>query len=211
MKKYHVFLFSLFFCPIAALAQYQNATAEQKKEIVNKITQNSVNVNTMLCGFTQVKELSFLDEKVTSEGKMFYKKTNKIRWEYTVPVQYAFSTDGKTMSGTAGGKTTTVPANQRKFFDGICRVMISGITGTGLVDSSDFDTDFFVGSADYMVVLNPKKKEVTDLYSSILLYVSKTNNRVYSIELVEKTGDKTTITLNNIQVNATINDAIFSQ
>jgi len=212
IKKYPVLLIGLLFCSITGLAQYQKATAEQQKEIVSKITLALSNMNTMQCDFTQVKELTFIGDKATSEGKMFYKKTNKLRWEYTKPVRYAFSTDGKNLWTATGDKTTIVPANQRKLLDGMNKVMISGVTGTGLADNSpDFDTEIFVGSNDYKIVLTPKKKEVKDLYSSIQLYVNKQNNRTRSIELVENKGDKTTIELKNIQVNTTINDDIFSQ
>jgi len=211
MKKYSVLLIGLLFCSITGSAQYQKATEEQQKEIVSKITLALNNMNTMQCDFTQVKELTFIGDKATSEGKMFYKKTNKLRWEYTAPVRYAFSTDGKNLWTTVGGKTTAVPANQRKLLAGMNKVMISGVTGTGLVSSSDFDTELFIGNDDYKIVLIPKIKEVKDLYSSIQLYVNKQSNRTQSVELVEKKGDKTTIELKNIQVNKTINDQIFSQ
>jgi len=209
--KYTVLWIGLLFCSITGSAQYQKATEEQQKEIVSKITQALSAMNTMQCDFTQVKELTFIGDKATSEGKMFYKKTNKLRWEYTKPVQYAFSTDGKNLWTTAGGRTTAVPAGQRKLLDGMNKVMISGVTGTGLVNSPDFDTDILVGSDDYKIVLIPTKKEVKDLYSSMQLYVNKQSNRTQSVELVEKNGDKTTIELKNIQVNKAMNDEIFSQ
>jgi len=211
MKKYPFFIIGLLLCSVMGSAQYRNTTDEQKKEIVNKILQTSGNVNTMQCDFTQVKELSFVGDKVTSEGKMFYKKTNKIRWEYVKPYRYAFSTDGKNVRMTSGDKTTIMPDNQRKLFVAVCNIMLSSVGGTGLVDSPDFDTAFFMGSDDYKVIFTPKKKEVKNLFSSIQLYAGKADNRIRSVELVEKSGDKTTITLKNIQLNTSINDAIFSQ
>jgi len=211
IKKYQILLFSLFVCSVSLLAQYQNATEEQKKEIISKISQASGSMNTMQCEFTQVKELSFIDDQLSSKGKMFYKKTNKIRWEYAEPYQYVFSMDGKNGRMTVGGKTTTVPANQSKLFNELSKVMVSSVSGTGLVDSPDFDSEFFVGSNDDKVVLIPKQKEVKDLFSSIQLYIGKSDNRIHSVELIEKSGDKTTITLKNIQVNTAIDDKIFSQ
>jgi outer membrane lipoprotein-sorting protein len=211
MKNYSFLLIGLFFFSTFLSAQYQSATEEQKKEIVSRITQASDNMNTMQCDFTQVKELSFMDDKVTSEGKMYYKKTNKIRWEYTKPYQYVFSMDGQNVHMKQGDKTTTIPANQSKLFKEISKVMVGGVSGAGLVDSPDFDTQFLVGSSDYKIVLSPKKKEVKDLFASVQLYVGKTDNRIRSVELVEPSGDKMTVTLKNVQVNATINDEIFSK
>ena len=211
MKKYTVLLIVLLFCSISLSAQYQNATEAQKKELVGKIKQVADEMNTMQCDFTQMKELTFMDDKITSEGKMYYKKTNKIRWEYTKPYQYVFSMDGQNIHIKQGDKATTMPANQSKLFKEISNVMVGGVSGAGLVDSPDFDTQLLVGSADYKIVLTPRKKEVKDLFSSIQLYVGKTEIRIRSVELIEQSGDKMTITLKNMQLNATINDAIFSQ
>jgi len=211
MNKSKILLTFFLFCSFAVYAQYQSATEEQKKEIVSKVIRTSGSMNTMQCDFTQVKELTFIGDKATSEGKMFYKKSNKMRWEYTKPVQYAFSTDGNNMMSTVGGKTTGVATDQRKLLDGINKVIISGVTGTDLVNSPDFDTDFFVGSADFKIVLIPKKKEVKDLFSAINLYINKSDNHVSSVELIDKSNDKTTITLKNIQVNIAISDEVFSQ
>jgi len=194
---------------VALSAQYQNATNEQKKEIINQITQAAGEMNTMQSDFTQVKESSFLDEKITLEGKVYYKKPNKIRFEYTKPNPYVIAMDGQNMSMTSGGQKTTIPANQSKLFSEISRVMISGVSGSGLVDSPDFDTQLAIGPTDYKVVLTPKKKEVRDLFSAIQLYVGKSDKRIRSVELVEKGGDKTTITLRTLSVNTMINDETF--
>jgi len=211
MRKYKILIMSLFLWSASVSAQYQNATEEQKKEIVSKITQASNEMNTMQCDFTQVKELSFMDEKITSEGKMAFKKSNKIRWEYTKPYQYVFAMDGQNVRMTSGDKTNKIPVNQSKMFNEISKVMIGGVSGSGLVVSPDFDTQFMVGSNDYKVVLTPKKKEVKDMFASIQLIVGKTDNRIRSVEMIDKEGDKTSITLKNFQINTELKDELFSE
>ena len=163
MKKIPVLLICLLLCTMSLSAQYQKATEAQKNEVVSKITQASGNMTTMQGDFIQVQELSFMDEKLTSEGKMYFKKTDKIRWEYIKPNKYVFSMDGKDVSMTMGDKTNTVPAKSNKMFGEISRVMTGGISGNGLVDSPDFDSQFMVGKDDYQIILTPKKKEIKDL------------------------------------------------
>jgi len=211
MKKYPVIFVGLLFFSTSLSAQYQKAAEEQKKEIVSKITQVSGEMQTMQCDFTQVKELSFMDEKVTSEGKMVFKKPNKIRWEYTKPVKYVFSMDGQNARMTSGDNTTTIPASQNKLFRELSGVMVGGVSGAGLVDSPDFDAQFFVGSSDFKVVLVPKKKEVKDLFAAVQVYVGKSDNRIRSVELVEASGDKMTVTLKNVQMNVAVDDTVFTQ
>ena len=151
-----------------------------------------------------------MDDKQTSEGKMYYKKTDKIRWEYIKPIKYVLSMDGQNVHMTTGGKTDKTSLKSSKMFGGISNVMIGGVSGRGLVNSPDFDSQFMVGKDDYQIILTPKKKEIKDLFSSVQLYVGKSDNRIRSVELVEKSGDKTTITLKNVKINEAIDDKIFS-
>ena len=210
MNRNLVLLIGLFLCSMSLSAQYQNATEEQKKEIINMITQASGNMSTMQCDFVQVKELSFMDEKITSEGKMYYKKTDKIRWEFVKPDKFIFLMDGKNISLKSGdNNATTIPVKSNKLFSELSKVLVGGVSGSGLIDSPDFDSKFMVGKDDFQIILNPKKKEIKDLFSTVQLYVGKSDNRIRSVELIDKDGDKTTITLQNVKINAAIDDAIF--
>jgi outer membrane lipoprotein-sorting protein len=209
MNKIVVLLTGLLLYPALLQAQYRDATKEQQDEIVSRITQAADDMRTLQGDFVQVKELSFMDDKVTSEGKMYYKKADKIRWEYTKPYKYVFTMDGKNVR--MGDKTNAVPVNSSKMFGEISKVMIGGVSGSGLVGSPDFDAGFMVGKDDYKIVLTPKKKEIKDLFSTVQLYVNKADHRIRSVELVEKSGDRTTITLKNVRINAAIGDNIFSE
>jgi outer membrane lipoprotein-sorting protein len=194
-----------------AQSAYQAATDAQKKEIVDIITQASNAMRTMQCDFTQEKELSFMNDKVVSEGKMFYKQPNKIRWEYTKPMAYVFAMDGKNIFMDAGNNQTTVPARSSKMFSSMSDIIVGGVSGAGLIDSPDFTAVFSVGNNDYRITLTPLKKEVKDLFDHIQLFVNKSDSRIQKVELVEKGGDKTLILLKNMQTNTTVNDEIFSR
>ena len=79
---------------LSAQNSYQKATETQKKEITDNIRRVAREIKTLKADFTQVKELSFMKDQVTSEGKMLYKPNDKIRWEYTRPYAYVFAMDG---------------------------------------------------------------------------------------------------------------------
>jgi outer membrane lipoprotein-sorting protein len=209
MKKNVILLAALLLCPAVLPAQYRDVTKEQQDEIVSKISQTADEMQTLQGDFIQVKELSFMDDKVTSEGKIYYKKTDKIRWEYTKPYKYVFTMDGQNVR--LGDKTNKIPVNSSRMFSEISKVMVGSVSGSGLVGSPDFDAVFMAGKEDYKVILTPKKKEIKDLFSTVQLYVGRADNRIQSVELVEKSGDRTTITLKNVRVNAAIADSVFSE
>jgi outer membrane lipoprotein-sorting protein len=212
MNKLMYIIGGWLLCSATVFAQpsYQKATEGQIKEIINHIKQTSGEMKTMTCDFTQVKELSFMEEKVTSEGKMYYGKTNKIRWEYMKPYTYVFATDGQNVITHSGNSTNKMPVKSSKLFSEISKIMIGGVSGSGLIDSPDFSTEFGVGKEDCMITLTPLKKEIKDLFSSIRLYVRQTDHCIHAVDLVEKSGDKTSISLKNIRINAPVNDEIFS-
>jgi len=210
MRVMYVISCLLLGVTLFAQSSYQTATEAQKKEIIDKITSASNAMKTMRCDFTQVKELSFMNDKVLSEGKMYYKQPNKIRWEYSKPIAYVFAMDGKNVFMDAGNNRTTVPARSSKLFSSISDIIIGGVSGVGLIDSPDFTAQFAVGANDYRVTLTPLKKEVKDLFDQIQLFINKNDSRIQKVELVEKGGDKTLISLQNTQINATVNDEIFS-
>ena len=201
----------LLLCVTMVSQSYQAATEAQKKEIIDKITQASTTMKTMRCDFTQEKELSFMNEKVTSEGKMFYKQPDKIRWEYTKPQAYVFAMDGKDIFLDAGSNQSRIPARSSRLFSGISDIIIGGISGVGLIDSPDFTSRFSVGTNNYLITLTPLKKEIQDLFANIQLYVNQTDGRITEVELIEKGGDKTLILLKSMQTNVTINDEVFSR
>jgi len=192
MKTTNKLYLSLLLLPcivtLSAQNSYQKATEIQKKEITDNIRRVARKIKTLKADFTQVKELSFMKDQVTSEGKML----------------------GNNVRMTSGEKTNKIPVKGSKLFTEISRVMIGGVSGAGLIDSPDFTTQFMVGKSDCKIMLTPRKKEVKDLFSSIQLYVDRSDSRIRRVELIEKSGDKTIITLKNIQLNTPVDDSVFA-
>jgi outer membrane lipoprotein-sorting protein len=210
MKK-TIFLIYILLVSISASAQYKEASAAEKEDIVAKITQSAAEMKTMKCDFVQTKELSFMNDNVVSEGKMFFKQTDKIRWEYIKPYKYVFSTDGKNVNMSSGEKTQKIPIKASRMFGEISNIIIGGISGSGLVRSKDFSPQFMTGTNDYKIILTPLKKEIKDMFSDIQLFVNKSDNRIKTVVMTEKSGDKTTVNLKNIRINTSIDDEIFNQ
>jgi outer membrane lipoprotein-sorting protein len=104
-----------------------------------------------------------------------------------------------------------MPVKSSKLFSEIGKVMIGGVSGNGLIDSPDFATEFGVGKEDCLITLTPLKKEMKDLFASIRLYIRRADHRIHAVELVEKSGDRTSIHLKNIQLNTPVNDEVFTR
>ena len=74
------------------------------------------------------------------------------------------------------------------------------------VEVLKYEADFLVAREGERIV-----GEVRDLFASVRLYVGKSDGRVRRVELEEKSGDRTTITLKNVQANVAVDDALFNR
>ena len=58
----------------------------------------SKNTNSIQSDFIQEKKLKMLNDKVISKGQLYFKKEDKLRWEYQDPFQYVVAmNNGKVM------------------------------------------------------------------------------------------------------------------
>ena len=69
-------------------------SAARQKEVVASLSKAAAAMSSMSCDIVQTKQMSLLKDKMVSRGKMYYKKSNKLRWEYTSPYTYSLILNG---------------------------------------------------------------------------------------------------------------------
>lgn len=83
----------------------------QKTEFENRLAKEAQTVKSIESDFTQVKYLDVFDEKVTSKGKFYYQKSNKICMEYFRPMNYLIVINGSKLKIVSDGKNILVLRN----------------------------------------------------------------------------------------------------
>jgi outer membrane lipoprotein carrier protein len=210
MKK--IIFITLLFSVInigQAQSGYTPASESHQKEMTQKITETSAQLKTLQCDFVQKKTISILSDEMISEGKMFFKQKDKLRWEYSKPNQYVFVINGDKVMTNTGTAKNIINANSSKIFRRISKIIISGIIGAGIFDDSTFTVKFFVGTKDNMVALTPKQKEFRQIFNEIRIFFNKSDYTVNSVEIEELNGDKTLICMKNKQINKELSDELF--
>ena len=182
----------------------------EQNALIAKINKAAAEMKSMSCGFTQTKYISLLSDKMVSEGKMYYRQPDKLRWEYTSPYQYQFVFNGKKVFMGNKTKKDVIDAQSNKIFREIARIMISTVTGKALSNTADFKIEVSDEKALWQVTLVPKKKELREMFSKIVLLFNKSNLMISEIDIYEKNNDRSNIKLKNISTNATINEALFN-
>jgi outer membrane lipoprotein-sorting protein len=200
----------LLLLPLCSYAQYSgyepvSNLAEFKKEFAMQ----SSKINSITSTFTQEKMLSALTEKITSNGTFKFKRSNKVRIEYTNPFSYLMIMNGDRMMVKDGQKETHVNVKSNKLFQQINRIMVDCVQGT-ILDSKDFTMRVFENDKEYLLEMRPVSKSLRDFFQAILLVVEKKDYSVHAIEMNEPSGDNTIITFTNKKLNDQLPDSVFA-
>lgn len=208
MKKITTIFLFLLFCAMTSMAGAM--TSQQKQDVIRRINKAAAGLKSMNCSFTQTKYLSLLSDKMVSEGKMSYKQSNKLRWEYTSPYKYLFIFNGTKVYVGNKSRKDVIDTKNNKVFKEVARIMMSTVTGTALSNSSDFSIDVADVKSIWKVTLIPKKKEMKKMFTKIELSFNKSNLMIAEINIYEKNNDRTNIRLKNISTNVAVNESLFA-
>ena len=164
--------------------------------------------NSIKSDFVQEKVLSMLSEKITSKGRFWFKKDNRVRMEYYQPYQYLMILNKDKVYVKDGQKENKISTRSNKMFQQINKIMIDCMQGT-MLDNTDFKTRVFENKSAALIELTPVTKGMKELFKSINVVVDKKDYAVLSIEMLEISGDNTIMRFTNKELNASIPDNLF--
>ncbi|MGN0191862.1 MAG: outer membrane lipoprotein carrier protein LolA [Candidatus Cryptobacteroides sp.] len=176
--------------------------------IVAAILRSGAGMQTMECDFVQTRTVQLMAEPMVSKGRMYYAQPSRLRWEYTNPVPSAFILDNSKAWVLNGGSVSDVSSN--KMFKGLGRMLIGCLEGKVVDDDKSFQVEISESEDLWAVKLLPLKKDVKQMWDSIVLHFVPSRNAVVKVEMNEKTGDATVVELRNMKVNGKIDDKLFN-
>ncbi len=194
---------------LCAKAQYKGyGTMKDEAVFRAQFKEASRKINTIQSDFVQEKNLSLLDDKITSRGKFWFRRENAVRMEYTSPFQYLMVVNGTDVYIKDSKKENRLSSGSNKLFRQINRIMIDCVNGNAL-DSKDFTVQLFSGSNDHLIALTPVEKTLKTMFSHVYIFVDKGDFSVTRVEMHEPSGDHTLIRFVNRQMNVNLPDALF--
>ncbi|ASZ11468.1 outer membrane lipoprotein carrier protein LolA [Chitinophaga pendula] len=164
---------------------------------------------TIQADFVQEKNLSMLSDKITSKGKFWFKKEDKVRMEYQQPSYYLLVINGKDIRTKDGHKEHKVSAKSNKLFEQINKITIDCVKGS-VLDNKDFTSRILENNQQYQLEMVPVAAALKQYFKAIQLLVDKKDFSVSGIRMLEVSGDDTNITFLHKQLNTDIPDAIFA-
>lgn len=196
-------------CTLALHAQQTDSHAiSDPAAIIARAGEFSGKTMTISADFTQVKEMSFLEEKVMSAGKFYFEKENLLRWEYLRPYSYVIILNASRVRIIDEGKKKDYDAGANRMFMEISGVMSGLVNGT-LLQGDRFGQAWYEAENHYRVELIPRDALMKDYLAMIELVISKADFSVDEVKMHEKSGDYTQITFGNKKFNETIASDLF--
>ena len=201
---------TVLICLAILLASFTVLAQDSEVQIRQKIAAAAQAMTSLQCDFVQTKQLKMLNDKMVSEGSMYYSQKDKLRWEYVKPYQYIFIMNGDRVLLKNKERSDVIDVRQNKIFREIARIMMSSVVGDCLSDDRTFKTSISTAGGQWVATLLPQRKDMKQMFQKIILHFDQRQATVSRVELVEKNGDQTTIDLKNIRKNETIAPRTFA-
>lgn len=166
--------------------------------------------SSLICSFTQVKQISMMEDNLVAQGKMYYSSPDKIRWEYTQPLKQIFICNGESAYIFKPDTQERTLLKDSHFFNGIIKVMKIGLMGNWKGQSEEFEIEEGLENGVKVVTLTPIKKNIKRMFKSMVIHISNGDELVKRVTINEINGDTTTIDMHNTVLNTVIPEDTFT-
>jgi len=173
------------------------------------LAKSTAALQTLQSDFVQTKHLSLLADKISSRGKFYYRKEDKVRIEYTTPFQYLLVMNGGQVMVRDEQKTSRINARNSKMMQSVNRIMLDCMRGS-VFSNPDFKVSAYESGTGYLLSMAPASSGMKKMFSQIDVYLSKTSLDVDRLTMTEQGGDYTDMDFTHSQHNLALNDAIFN-
>jgi outer membrane lipoprotein carrier protein len=210
MKKNSILLIFYFFTfTLFAQTDFKPIPSPEIVEVKNQIKQKNAQITTLTSTFTQTKKMAILKEPSIMKGVMYYKTTDKFRWEYNNNPKFIFAQHGKTISTQTGDNVQVINDNSVKLYEEISKLVAQSINGNILENNKDFTISYEQNGEYIKVDMVPKQRTMKRFIASITLYIDKKTMLASKFIMAEANGDSTTIVFDKILTNTPIEDKLF--
>jgi outer membrane lipoprotein-sorting protein len=174
---------------------------------LEEIKQNAKDIRSIQADFVQEKHMKILTKPLMSEGKLYFKYPQSLRWEYTRPIKsllvmhnedikrYVMSSEGMIEDGSAALQSMQV----------FLQEIISWIQGD-FKKNPDFTAELQPGGIIFLMPKNPEMKHFID---KIALKLTDRPGVIESATIYETPTTFTLIRFKNTKINEAIDDSVF--
>lgn len=194
-------------CMFCARGQeFTEVKGETLRQMLEEITKVSGQIGTLECRFLQQKTISVLAETAEAEGKMYYQKPDRMRWEYVKPDAFYFVIDGNKSVMKKNGETDR--GGGARIFGEIAKMILASISGRQLVDEERFIPSYSGNQEIFRISLLPKNRRMLQMISLLVMEFDIKEYAIRSVEM-RQGEDVTKIEFKDKKVNGKLDERLF--
>ena len=148
---------------------------------------------------------------MVNSGKPFVKlnSNSSPNIEYVKPFSYLMVLNNDAMMVMDEHKKSTFNTRSNKMMQSINSIMMDCMSGN-VYNNKEFSTNVMENTKEYMLTLTPSTSMMKKMFSTIEVYLSKTDYTVLRLNMIEKEGDNSLMTFSNRILNKAIDEKLFS-
>lgn len=199
----------LFFFLLATIGLSQDyKSVSNTKAVKTAIENKHKNTSSIQSDFIETVYSDLYKTPQKGSGKMWYKKSDKIRWENTTNKQIILI-NGKTVKLKENGKEVS-NAVTNKIVKKIQGMMLSMLSGDFL-NEQDFSIAYYDNGKNYKLILTPKSPRMSRYVQKIELIFNKQKLLLTEMTMFESQSNKIVYAFQNTVENGKISDSKFNQ
>ena len=201
--KLCIFLFSL-----NMLAQNGALNVSERQAFKARVIEKSNDINSFSAEFSQTKHMKMMDGNPESQGKVYYKSPNTLKWEYTRPYDYQLLFKDSKLFIVEEGQLSEVDLSSNKLFDKMGKLVAGSVNGKILMADKDFDITYHHAGKNVKALIIPKDQSLRGMFQEIWINFNP-QHIIQSVRLIDPSGDYTEISMKNIKINQPIPSSVF--
>ena len=173
---YMKILLLLMFCTVLPMQAQQMKKLTDLKDFEARLLQEAKNIESIESNFTQIKYLDVFDEKITSKGTFYYKKSNKICMDYAQPINYLIVINNNQLKIVSDGKKSIMDLHSNKMMNQMQDMLTACMVGDLSNMSPGYALEYFEDAHYYLIQIKPVSKAVKAYINQIQIYLDKKDN-----------------------------------
>ncbi|WP_370862186.1 LolA family protein [Parabacteroides faecis] len=202
-----LFLFLIVCLPVVAQKELKPLTSIDGFQ--ERLKKEAASLSSIESDFTQEKYLDVFNDKIISKGRFYYRQENKIRMDYTTPVDYQIIINGQKLKIVSEGKSNVVNLGSNRMMDEMKGMLAACMVGDLSSITSTYKLDYYESPSLYVVKIRPVSKSVQAYISEIIISINKEDMSVQTLRLSENEKDYTEYRFTNRKYNTLTNDEKF--
>lgn len=207
--KIRIYLLFLTLLTVAVSAQEQKMSDSEIATFKQSVNAVSKKIKTLTTDFVQYKHMDFLAKDIETSGKMYFKEPNLLLWQYKKPYNYSIVFKNGKILINDEGKKSSVDVGNSKIFAKINKLIVGSVSGD-MFDDKEFAISYFKTKDNNITKLIPKDAALKKYIKQIELSFDKQDATVIQVRLLESSEDFTKIVFKNKQLNAKVDDSVFT-